>query len=191
MVQFGTAAVPARVERSGNRGSSRSPSLHASLGAQGRGASLAEVPSSGLRRRPELHHAYRSLTLAGGIPYHAAAPASDRVEVSQATEGAKRSVIEAELRSLAVQHNFSYPEDVVAKLAADSGLTVDDKFKVKGAEKLVKDLATARPEWLKRATFNGAPPRGNGSTVEQTEAERQAAIQNAINYRRQSIGAVI
>lgn len=109
--------------------------------------------------------------------------------VSAATEGARSSVIEAEIRSYAVQHNFSYPDDVVAKLAGNAKITVDDKFKVRGVEALVKELAASRPEWLKRPAFSGAPPRSSGpGGGDITPEERQAQIQQAIRERRLAIG---
>ncbi len=109
--------------------------------------------------------------------------------VSQATTSAKQSVVESEIRAWAAQYNFSYPDDVVAKLRDSDKIKVSDKFKVSGVEDLVKDLATARPEWLKR-NFNGAPPRGsNGNAPDLTTEERQTYIQNVMRERRATIGA--
>lgn len=109
--------------------------------------------------------------------------------VASATQAARQTVIEAEIRAWAAQHNFSYPDDVVAKLKDSNKIKVDDKFKVTGVEDLVKELAAQRPEWLRR-TFNGAPPRGpQGSTVEVTEQERQQFLDRNIREIRSRIGA--
>jgi hypothetical protein len=113
--------------------------------------------------------------------------------VSAAVSNARTALISAELRSFAIQHGFKYPDDVIDKLASHTGISVTDDFKVKGAEKLVKDLATERPEWLAGSTFNGAPPRnGSGNGTGQISAEEQATINaRAAAYRRQAIGSTI
>jgi hypothetical protein len=105
-----------------------------------------------------------------------AALAEVPTQVQAATAAAKTSLITAELRSWAQQYAFKYPEDVIEQLREHKDLEVTADFKVKGAEKLVKDLAAKRPEWLvpSGSYAPGRPTNTPGDGLREETPEQEA-----------------
>lgn len=121
----------------------------------------------------------------------AATKAADE-QVTAGLASAQLAVRNAEIRALAVEAGFKYPEDVVNALASADGIRVGKDFKVKGADEAIKELAEKRPEWLVNGAatapkFTGAPTRP-GSPVQNRGGERLTDEQlDAIVERRKMV----